>query len=71
MKKILFPLTIMVMMALVLASCATKSETNDGVNNFRIKRGTNLSHWLSQNNEDRGEAREKHIQEDDSHVWTP
>ena len=65
MKKILFPLTIMVMMALVLASCATKSETNDGVNNFRIKRGTNLSHWLSQNNEDRGEAREKHIQEDD------
>ena len=34
------------------------------VNDFRIKRGTNLSHWLSQS-EERGEARRLHIQEDD------
>lgn len=34
------------------------------VNNFRIKRGTNISHWLSQS-EQRGEARRLHIQEDD------
>ena len=34
------------------------------VNNFRIKRGTNVSHWLSQS-EQRGEARRLHIQEDD------
>ena len=36
----------------------------DKVNNFRIKRGTNVSHWLSQS-EQRGEARRLHIQEDD------
>ena len=41
-------------------SCGERSRTN----NFRIKRGTNLSHWLSQNDE-RGEARRNHIQEDD------
>lgn len=41
-------------------SCHEKTVTND----FRIKRGTNLSHWLSQNDE-RGEARRNHIQEDD------
>ena len=56
------------MMALValmaLAACSTKTETTDGVNNFRIKRGTNLSHWLSQS-EARGDARRLHIQEDD------
>ena len=33
-------------------------------NNFKIRRGTNLSHWLSQS-EERGEARKQHIQEDD------
>ena len=37
---------------------------NGKVNNFRIKRGTNISHWLSQS-EQRGEARRLHIQEDD------
>ena len=55
---------LMAVAALVMTACASKSETND-VNNFRIKRGTNISHWLSQNNEDRGEARRQHIQEDD------
>ena len=50
---------------LTLTACGTKTETTNEVNNFRIKRGTNLSHWLSQNNEDRGEARRQHIQEDD------
>lgn len=33
-------------------------------NNFHIKRGTNLSHWLSQSTQ-RGVARRLHIQEDD------
>ena len=65
MKHLLFPLALIAVTMLVLSACATKNETNVGENNFRIKRGTNLSHWLSQNNEDRGEAREKHIQEDD------
>ena len=46
-------------------ACTNKSETTDEVNNFTIHRGTNISHWLSQNNEDRGEARRQHIQEDD------
>ena len=64
--KNLFSMAAVVAVALlVMTACAGKSETNDGTNNFRIKRGTNLSHWLSQNNEDRGEARKQHIQEDD------
>ena len=48
--------------ALMTVACGNKS--NDGVNDFRIKRGTNLSHWLSQS-EARGEMRKLHIQEDD------
>ena len=52
------------MTMLVVTACTTKGGTTDEVNNFRIQRGTNLSHWLSQS-EERGEAREKHIQEDD------
>ena len=65
MKKVLFRMALAAMMTVGLAACTTKSETQNDVNNFRIKRGTNLSHWLSQNDEDRGEARAKHIQEDD------
>ena len=34
------------------------------MNNFKIKRGTNVSHWLSQS-EARGEMRRLHIQEED------
>ena len=64
MKKIFFSWALMAVTVVFMTACATKSETNE-VNNFRIKRGTNLSHWLSQNNEDRGEARRLHIQEDD------
>jgi len=50
-------------------SCQNKSQEQaqdqaGQVNNFRIKRGTNISHWLSQS-EQRGEARRLHIQEDD------
>ena len=46
--------------ALMLIGCAQ----NDAIEGFHIKRGTNLSHWLSQS-EERGEARRNHIQEDD------
>ena len=46
---------------MMLSSCSQGAGTSGG---FKIKRGTNLSHWLSQSWE-RGEARAKHIQEDD------
>lgn len=52
----IFPL---MLAALLLCACASKQPEG-----FRIKRGTNLSHWLSQS-EERGEARRQHIQEDD------
>lgn len=45
----------------IIASCGNKPEVKEG---FKIKRGTNLSHWLSQS-EARGEERRLHIQEDD------
>ena len=53
----------------VTTSCQNKNQDQNQdqtgqVNNFRIKRGTNISHWLSQS-EQRGEARRLHIQEDD------
>ena len=54
----------MAVMAVVLLTVACGNKSDDGVNNFRIKRGTNLSHWLSQS-EARGEMRRLHIQEDD------
>ena len=63
MKKILF-LALAAMTMLVLTACTDKKETNNGVNNFKIQRGTNVSHWLSQS-EERGEARRQHIHEDD------
>ena len=62
MKQLFSVLAFMAIM--VMTACSTKTATTDGVNNFRIKRGTNLSHWLSQS-EERGEARRLHIQEDD------
>ena len=62
MKRIVYSLAVLMM--LVLTACTTKSEQNQEVNDFRIHRGTNLSHWLSQS-EERGEARQMHIQEDD------
>ena len=72
MRKSIFTLAVMIVAALfVTTSCRNKSqkqaqeESQAGqVNNFRIKRGTNISHWLSQS-EQRGEARRLHIQEDD------
>lgn len=61
MNKILFSI-LAIVAGCFLASCSPK--TAEGENNFRIQRGTNLSHWLSQS-EERGEARRQHIQEDD------
>ena len=63
MKRIISYLAFVVVMILAVTACSQKEEGT--TNNFRIKRGTNVSHWLSQNNEDRGEARRLHIQEDD------
>lgn len=64
MKKLFYSLAAIAAVVIALAACTTKKETEDKVNDFRIKRGTNLSHWLSQS-EERGEARKLHIQEDD------
>jgi endoglucanase len=64
MKKILLSMATIAMTMLAMTACTKKSETVNEVNDFRIQRGTNVSHWLSQS-EERGEARDKHIQEDD------
>lgn len=50
--------------AIVAMTLSAMAATSEGTNNFTIKRGTNVSHWLSQSNE-RGVARRLHIQEDD------
>ncbi len=63
MKKFLLFFVALVCATTMMNSC--REESTDGkVNDFRIRRGTNLSHWLSQS-EERGEARRQHIQEDD------
>ena len=62
MRRIVYSLA--ALMLLAITACTTKSENKNGVNDFRIQRGTNVSHWLSQS-EERGEARRLHIQEDD------
>lgn len=46
----------------VLGAMPLSAETK--VNNFKIHRGTNVSHWLSQNSR-RGAIRKNHIQEED------
>ena len=61
MRKNSFKLA-MIVMALFISAAGFAQAGK--VNNFRIKRGTNISHWLSQS-ELRGEARRLHIQEDD------
>ena len=58
MKKLLVLLTVM---TFALTPCLAQTGN---VNNFKIKRGTNVSHWLSQT-EARGEMRRLHIQEED------
>ena len=63
MKKLIISLAACFVAAFLLISCGGENKENN-VNNFRIKRGTNLSHWLSQS-EERGEGRKAHIQEDD------
>ena len=69
MRKNLFTLAVMIAAVFAFTSCQNKGQNeaqdqSGQVNNFRIKRGTNISHWLSQS-EQRGEARRLHIQEDD------
>ncbi len=64
MRKNIFFMALLAIVMLGVAACADKPTEDNGVNNFRIRRGTNLSHWLSQS-EERGEARKLHIQEDD------
>ena len=63
MKKLIISFAACFVAAFLLISCGGENQENN-VNNFRIKRGTNLSHWLSQS-EERGEGRKAHIQEDD------
>ncbi|MBR3625837.1 MAG: cellulase family glycosylhydrolase [Bacteroidaceae bacterium] len=60
MRKTLVSMALFVITLLSLVACSQSG----GVNNFSIKRGTNLSHWLSQSRVT-GEERRKHIQEDD------
>lgn len=67
MKKTFF--TLVALVATLMVSCTTSQSQQDATNNetennFKIQRGTNVSHWLSQS-EERGEARRQHIQEDD------
>ena len=69
MRKSILALAVIISALFLTTSCKNKgqnqNQTQAGqVNNFRIKRGTNVSHWLSQS-EQRGEARRLHIQEDD------
>ncbi len=63
MKKYLFLVVTLVFATFIFGACSNKPAEKE-VNVFRIKRGTNISHWLSQS-EERGEARRQHIQEDD------
>jgi endoglucanase len=69
MRKSILALAVIISALFLTTSCKNKGQDQDQtqagqVNNFRIKRGTNVSHWLSQS-EQRGEARRLHIQEDD------
>ena len=66
MKKFLIFVALIATTMWAMTACTSKTEkeTTNEVNDFRIRRGTNLSHWLSQSKE-RGEARKEHIQEDD------
>ena len=62
MKKLLMRVAAVATAVLMFTACSEKKA--DVVNNFKIQRGTNVSHWLSQS-EERGGARAMHIQEDD------
>ena len=59
MKRTFISVALIAITLLTMTACSGQSN---GVNNFNIKRGTNLSHWLSQSRV-RGEARKQHIQE--------
>lgn len=62
MKKTISCILSAIVATMLFCSCQQAQES--GENNFKIKKGTNVSHWLSQSDE-RGEARRQHIQEDD------
>lgn len=62
MKNIFLSALAFVAMSMAFVACQSEKDAEE--NNFKIHRGTNLSHWLSQS-EERGEARRQHIQEDD------
>ena len=64
MRKYFYLFAALISATMILSSCTEQPSEAGKVNDFRIKRGTNLSHWLSQS-EERGEARQQHIQEDD------
>ena len=51
MKRFLYSVAVVAVTMLAMTACTTNSKTTNDVNNFRIKRGTNLSHWLSQSTE--------------------
>ena len=65
MKKTFFGILAACFAAVMLCACTAKPAETQDEGAFVLKRGTNLSHWLSQNNIDRGEARKNHIQDDD------
>ena len=53
MKKSIITLAVIIAAMFATTSCQNKSQNQNQdqtgtVNNFRIKRGTNISHWLSQ-----------------------
>lgn len=65
MRKVFSFLWVLAALVLMTAcNSGTPQVENDGSNGFVLKRGTNLSHWLSQSGV-RGEERAKHIQDDD------
>ena len=54
-------IAILTLAVILMASCQPKADAGNG---FEIKRGVNVSHWLSQS-QARGEARANHIREQD------
>ncbi|MCQ2250715.1 MAG: glycoside hydrolase family 5 protein [Bacteroidales bacterium] len=70
MKRLFAKIALVMGVAVMMTSCGGGNPKGDNSasapqeNGFKIKRGTNVSHWLSQSKE-RGDERRNHIQEDD------
>ena len=70
MKRILFPIPLIVIFFIAIISCKNTANTNSEAelnklyDLFEIKRGTNIAHWLSQS-ERRGNERERFFTKDD------